>query len=138
MNNPVGFWRRFAAVLLDSLLIVAVIFIFALIVFGEFAAEEFTLQLFETGLTIIYLFILPPLWYGYTVGKRLLGIRIVKVDGSNVSFGTMLLRHFLGGIVYVITLLMGVLVSAFMIGLRKDRRALHDFIANTYVTTDKP
>jgi uncharacterized RDD family membrane protein YckC len=41
-------------------------------------------------------------------------------------------------IVYGITLGIAVIVSAFMIGLRKDKRAIHDFIAGTYVTYEKP
>lgn len=67
-----------------------------------------------------------------------MGIRIFRVDGEKLGIGTMLLREFVAGIVYIVTLGLGMIVSAFMVGLRKDHRAIHDFIAGTYVTSNKP
>jgi uncharacterized RDD family membrane protein YckC len=48
------------------------------------------------------------------------------------------MRVIVASLVYGITLGIGAIVSAFMIGLRKDKRSLHDFIAGTYVTYQKP
>ena len=92
----------------------------------------------STLIDFLYTLIVPILWYGYTVGKRIMGIRIVRVDGEKLGIGTMLLREFVAGIVYIVTLGLGMIVSAFMVGLRKDHRAIHDFIAGTYVTSNKP
>lgn len=82
--------------------------------------------------------IVPILWFGYTVGKRIMGIRIVRVDGKKLGIGTMLLRYLVAALVYAITFGIGFIVSAFMVGMRKDHRAIHDFIAGTYVTSNKP
>lgn len=96
----------------------------------------------ETPITsfgnLLYSIIVPVLWFGFTVGKRILGIRIVKVDGTNPGYGTMLMRVIVAGLVYILTLGIGVIVSAFMVGIREDKRAIHDFIAGTYVTSDLP
>jgi uncharacterized RDD family membrane protein YckC len=43
-----------------------------------------------------------------------------------------------GSLVYVITLGIGVIISAIMVAAREDKRSIHDFIAGTYVTTEKP
>lgn len=67
-----------------------------------------------------------------------MGNRIVKVNGGNVGIGTMLMRTVVAGIVYVVTLGIGLIVSAFMVGVREDKRSIHDLLAGTYVTYDLP
>lgn len=74
---------------------------------------------------------LPTLWNGYTLGKRIVGIHIVKANGDKVSIGTMLMRNIVGGIVEFIAL--WGLVSLIMIIARKDKRTLHDLVAGTMV-----
>lgn len=44
--------------------------------------------------------IVPILWHGYTVGKRIMGIRIVRVDGEKIGIGTMLLRYVIAALFY--------------------------------------
>lgn len=131
VSNPAGFWRRFGAGLLDGIIIsVPLSFIFAL-----FLSEPATNSVVSI-VELLYAIILPVVWSGYTIGKRILGVRIVKVNGDSVGFGTMFIRTIVAAIVYAITLGIGLIVSAFMVGMRKDKRAIHDFIAGTYVTLD--
>ncbi|MGE6376742.1 RDD family protein [Peribacillus muralis] len=133
MNDSVGFWKRFFAGFLDVLIISLPLSLIFSWITGDWENEDFS-----TILNLLYMLIVPIVWYGYTVGKRIMGIRIVRVDGRKLGIGTMLLRTFVAGIVYVLTLGIGYIVSAFMVGLRKDHRAIHDFIAGTYVTSEKP
>ena len=132
MINPAGFWIRVGAGLLDGIIIGIPLAIISSLLYGES----------DTWFTTIgqnfYTFILPILWAGYTIGKRIVGVRIVKVDGSSVDVWTMVKRVIIAGIVYGITLGIGLIVSCFMVGLREDKRSLHDFIAGTYVTHDSP
>ena len=65
---------------------------------------------------------------GRTLGKAVFGLRVVRPDGSTISAGRAFLRY-LGTALSALTLLAGYL----MIVLRKDRRALHDLMADTYV-----
>ncbi|GED30749.1 hypothetical protein BCE02nite_18900 [Brevibacillus centrosporus] len=96
-------------------------------------------NLFTNLVSILYSLLLPVFWYGYTVGKRIVGIRIVKMDGSPVGIGTMLLRIVVGcWLIYTVTLGIGAIISAIMVGVREDKRAIHDLIAGTYVTSDRP
>lgn len=133
MTNPAGFWIRFFASILDSLIIGIPLSLISFLIFGDWEETPVT----SIG-NLIYTLLVPVLWYGYTVGKRILGIRIAKVDGSKLGFGTMLLRTIVSGFVYICTFGVGVIVSAFMVGLRDDKRAIHDFIAGTYVTKNPP
>ncbi|NJP39064.1 RDD family protein [Alkalicoccus luteus] len=138
VREPVGFWKRLAAVILDGIVITATIFIFALIVFGEFAAEERLLQVFEGILPIVYYVLLPVIWTGYTIGKRALGIRVVRTDGSQVGLLTMIVREPVSYILYALTFGIGFIASVIMVIARKDKRALHDLLAKTYVTSIPP
>ena len=133
MENPAGFWVRFFASLLDAIIIGIPLSIISYLFFGVW--EETSITSFGN---ILYSIIVPVLWVGFTVGKKIMGIRIVKVDGSKIGYGVMILRVIVGGIIYVVTLGIGLIVSAFMVGLRDDKRAIHDFIADTYVTKNPP
>lgn len=130
-DNPAGFWIRLGAVILDGLLLMVVFGIVSQFLYNQFFVEEFSLiDILDT----LYYLLLPIFWYGYTVGKRAVGIRIARVDGEKVGLGTMILRDLVAGLVYIITLGIGIIVSAFMVGIREDKRSIHDFIAGTYVT----
>ncbi|MEH7443823.1 RDD family protein [Bacillus sp. JJ1122] len=133
MNRPAGFWVRVGASILDGLIIGIPIAIISYLVTGS--AED---SGFSSTLNLLYTLLVPVVWSGYTVGKKIVGVRIAKVNGEKLGFGTMLMRTVVSGLVYLLTLGIGVIVSAFMVGLRKDKRAIHDFIAGTYVTYEKP
>jgi len=135
MDQTVGFSKRFGASLLDALI---VFFPIGLIAIFLFEVDTSTNRFMPNLIQSIYMIIVPVFWYGYVVGKRVMGIRVVKKDGSDVGIGTMLMRVIVSGIVYALTLGIGYLVSAFMVVLRKDNRAIHDFIAGTYVTEADP
>lgn len=133
MSDSVGFWKRFLAGLLDGIIVSLPLAIIFGLITGDWENENYS-----TFFDFLYMLLVPILWYGYTVGKRIMGIRIVRMDGKKLGIGTMLLRYLVAALVYAITLGIGFIVSAFMVGLRKDHRAIHDFIAGTYVTSNKP
>jgi uncharacterized RDD family membrane protein YckC len=135
VSNPAGFWVRLGAAILDMIFLFLVSGFITAIVYQEFLMEN---EPITTILEMLYSLLLPVFWYGYTVGKRAVGIRIAREDGEKVGVGTMLMRNLVAGLVYVLTLGIGIIVSAFMVGLREDKRAIHDFIAGTYVTYDEP
>jgi uncharacterized RDD family membrane protein YckC len=73
--------------------------------------------------------------HGQTVGKKLLGLRIVRSDGSRCTAGRILgLRYVLGWVIASVPLVGSVyaLVDALLI-FRSSRKCLHDTIADTIV-----
>ncbi|SDY20207.1 RDD family protein [Salimicrobium album] len=134
MQQPAGFWVRLGANILDSLIIGVILALLAFIVYGDITRLNERSPL--DALSFLYSLLLPVFWRGYVIGKKLMGVRIVKVSGEDVTIGNMLLRIVVGGIVYILTLGIGVIVSAFMVGLREDKRAIHDLIAGTQVIHD--
>lgn len=133
ITQPAGFWIRLGANLLDTIIVMLPLSIISYFITGDWDGDVFT-----SVISLLYSLLLPVFWSGYTIGKRIAGIRIAKVNGGKVGFGTMLLRIIVASLVYGITLGIALIVSAFMVGLREDKRAIHDFIAGTYVTYDKP
>jgi len=133
MTNPAGFWVRLLANVLDGLIISLPLGIIFYLLTGNWEDENFS-----SLLNMLYTIIVPIIWYGYTVGKRLMKIRIVKVDGSKLGIGAMLMRVVVAALIYIVTLGIAAIVSAFMVGLREDKRAIHDLIAGTYVTYNDP
>ncbi|PKR85038.1 RDD family protein [Heyndrickxia camelliae] len=131
-ENPAGFWRRFGALILDGIVFMIIGFLFIGI------DNKDTRDSINGVVQLIYQTALPIIWFGYTLGKRALGIRIVKKDGGTPTIGTMLLRNIVGGIVYGITFGIALIVSIFMVAIREDKRSIHDFIAGTYVTSNPP
>ncbi|MFC4735989.1 RDD family protein [Bacillus daqingensis] len=134
VSRPAGFLSRLGANIVDGLLITVVWVIISYIVYQEFTAGD----LIQNILQAVYAVVVPALWYGYSVGKYAFGIRIARIDGKKVGIGTMLMRVFGAGIVYALTLGIALLASVIMVLVRKDRRAVHDFIAGTYVTHEPP
>lgn len=72
---------------------------------------------------------------GQTFGKRMLGIRVVRMDGSRCSvLRWIFLRHFVTSLIGAIPFL-GPFITlvGYLIIFREDSRCLHDHIADTRV-----
>nr|WGE00599.1 RDD family protein [Bacillus velezensis] len=132
--RPAGFWIRLGAVVLDYLITSVPLAIIFMLATGKDPNESAMISIILT----LYGILLPVYWNGYVIGKKICGIRIVKKDGTQVGFLTMILRVLVGGLIYGVTFGIGVIVSAFMVGMREDKRSIHDFVAGTYVTYAPP
>ncbi|WP_201714877.1 RDD family protein [Rossellomorea arthrocnemi] len=133
-NQPAGFWIRLGAGIANGFFINLPLLVIFAIVTDEFNADDPIVSF----IMFLYFLLTPVFWKGYDVGKKTMGIRIVKKDGSNVHIGNMLMRNVAAGIFYMITFGIGVLVSALFVIFREDKRSIHDFMAGTYVTKMTP
>ena len=97
------------------------------------------------GLSLITLGFLGYQWYrvantGQTLGKKWMGIKVVKLDGSPVNFvSAVLLREWvlsLAGLIPGIGRVIGLVDAVMIFG--KDRRCMHDQIAGTKVILAMP
>lgn len=78
VTKPAGFWKRFLASILDGIIIGIPLGIISYSIMGEREADVFT-----SLVNILYCWLVPVVWSGYTAGKKIIGIRIVKVNGEN-------------------------------------------------------
>lgn len=74
-------------------------------------------------------FLLLPLARGRTLGKGLLGLTILKSDGTPLDLRSLVLRNIVGYILTLLTGGIGFLISA----VNSSGRALHDFVGGTVV-----
>jgi uncharacterized RDD family membrane protein YckC/ribosomal protein L40E len=145
-----GFWMRLAAYLIDGILLsilTGLISIpFLLQWFKQFSDLSYlnsieSSGIFPTSFWTFYLvyclatFFIQTIYYtvtigkwGRTVGKAALKIKVVKPDGSRVSYWRALgrsLAYYLNGFTFGLTFL--------IIAFTNKKRGLHDYIADTVV-----
>ncbi len=94
-----------------------------------------TALFFTIGALIIfflYFILLPIIWEKQTIGRWVAKVKVVKLNGSHLSFGTLLIREFLGKI-FLGFMTFGItwLVSIIMMELATVKRTIHDRMANT-------
>jgi uncharacterized RDD family membrane protein YckC len=135
-----SFWERFLASLLDGIIIsIPVTIIITLLVTGKFFIEPNPDVIYPTQSIIsdiligLYGFILPIIWSGFTVGKKLLKIQIKRIDGGKVDFWTMFKRNILASLAYIFSFGILGIISIIMVATREDKRSIHDLIAGTEV-----
>jgi len=108
VGSVAGVGRRLGALLIDWLLCEA-------IAWAAFHSQYLTLFVFAAEMWVL------TALTGFTVGKRLLGIRVARLDGKPVGFVWSLVR----------TLLFLAVVPPLVFDV--DLRGLHDKAANTVV-----
>ena len=130
---PAGLGVRFLSRLLDSLFFMLVGGIITYLIKGEFSIKWQEGRTWELIYTL-YLTIVPVIWGGYIIGKRILKIKIKRMDNEKLTMKNMILREIVGFyLIGLVTFGIANVVSAFVIGFREDKRGIHDFIGGTYV-----
>ena len=134
-----GFWVRLAAYLVDSA-ILSVIFFPLFFVLGMLIQPSSSSPGgVVTGVYLLFQLVLAAIGLGYilyfwsksgaTPGKKLLRLKIVRIDGVQpIGLGTAGMRvvgYFVSSLIFCIGFL--------MIGFSSDKRGLHDLIAKTRV-----
>jgi uncharacterized RDD family membrane protein YckC len=144
-----GFWRRFVAFVLDSLILSAVfgmlMFIFGI---GMWSAsspmqkgnyyDSSAQAAFAGAMMSTWMIYFVGSWFYFalmessknqgTLGKMALGLRVSELDGHRISFGRATGRYF-AKILSTMTLMIGYIMAAFT----SKKQALHDFVAGTMV-----
>jgi uncharacterized RDD family membrane protein YckC len=117
-----GFWIRFLAWIIDSIILFGVNTVVGLVV-----ADVLTMAMLQIFLGAVYSI---AFWVGQgaTPGKMAVGVKVVMANGGPIEFGPALLRYF-GYWVSGLTLGIGYLMIAFT----AEKRGLQDYIAGTVV-----
>ena len=133
-GRPAGFWVRLAAYLIDGIVLsTGWLVLVRTLGDGTFEADSVGEYFANLALSAAYFTLLVAAW-GTTIGKRVFSMYVVHSDGSRVSPLRSLARA-LAQYVSAATLFIGFI----MIGVRKDKRGLHDLICDTVVVIkDRP
>jgi uncharacterized RDD family membrane protein YckC/type II secretory pathway pseudopilin PulG len=133
-----GFWLRFLAFSLDNVVVSVIIGIPIAIITNLFAGQRDTyfwagvLFLFQIVLTYTYFIFLTNKDQA-TIGKRLLGLRVVSEDGSPLSLGKIIIRETAGKFISILILFIGFLMVAFT----SKKQGLHDKMIGGVVLSNR-
>ena len=130
-----GFWIRFVARVIDSMLMALIVFVPAFIIamlsMGSNPDAFSTLyglsQVWSWVIAIGYDTFFIGKW-GATPGKMACGLRVIKADGTRVTYLRAFARYWATQLSTLI-LLIGYIIAAF----DEEKRALHDHLCSTRV-----
>lgn len=144
--RPGGFWIRFVAYLIDGLIMMAAgailvgVFVVAILLAGESFDREEPSLFAVLAMVLLVLALVVVNWLyealmtsspgGATVGKMAFGLRIVRFDGAQLSFGRATARHFAK---YILTPMVPFAIGYLLAAFTSRKRALHDMVADTLV-----
>ncbi|HEV2013385.1 MAG TPA: RDD family protein [Candidatus Dormibacteraeota bacterium] len=122
-----GFWIRFLAIFVDGIIIG--------IVNSALAAGLSLNTNGRSGLQIllglvyyVYFWSSNSPWPGQTIGNKLLNIRVIRTNGSDLTISQALIRY-VGLFISIAVIFIGVIWAAF----DPNKQGWHDKIADTYV-----
>ncbi len=158
-----GFWKRFAAASIDSMVMIGVlvvVFVVGAMMFGGMTAFMGDLNSPEsspgmmlfivlgvyglpTVIQAVYFTMMHASARQATLGKMAVGIKVVRTDGQRLGTGRSLGRWAALFLSYVFSCGLAYIVSGFMAGMTARKQGLHDMIADTLVVdkwayTDHP
>jgi uncharacterized RDD family membrane protein YckC len=135
-----GFWIRFVAYVIDAIIVgltVGLAVAVGLIATGVIDVNDGSGRSGGGGdgggllIMVVYFVICWAVWQR-TLGYRVLGLRLVKADGTPVTWGTSVIR----GLMFVVSSIpLG--LGLIWAGFNREKQGWHDKAAGTYVIYDR-
>lgn len=126
---PVSIWRRFASIIYDALLVLAILIVMSIPFFSFNVEENYLLKI---TMQVYFYFIIQYffVWFWVnnegTLGMKTWKIKISCDNGEKISYKKAIIRFNIA-IPSILFFGFGFLISLF----RKDRKCLHDIISKT-------
>ncbi|TFJ93251.1 RDD family protein [Lentibacillus salicampi] len=135
-----GFWMRFWAYLFDLVIVFSINGIllspFKFIGDGSGVDIGFWTVAGIVGLIVLYLyFLLMTKFYGKTLGKMILGLRVVREDREPLEWSDLIFREVVGRFIHRVFWFTNLLYLFVAFG--EQKQGLHDMFGNTRVVFDR-
>ncbi len=157
-TTPGGFWRRSFAFILDGFLMAIPGWLIGLAFYDQLVRLGQSGRLIGFVIALCYFGVMnSSLGKGQTLGKRLMKIRVVDLQGDYIPLWRSVLRYFVLGLPFFCnhlqvdaqSPLIGIPLALIVFGLggsifyfyifnRRNRRSVHDFAAGTLVVVAEP
>ena len=145
-----GFWIRFVAAIIDSILLIIAFVVLTIPIMlvlgglggllggeeGAFGAGLMGLLLAVLVFTILQLLYKPLMEaseFQGTLGKYMLGMKVVKADGERLDMSTSFVRSIVYLVCMALLSLLVPVLAFIMIGFTEQKQGLHDIVAKTFV-----
>lgn len=130
--RPIGFWARVVATIIDAVVTIIASFVVAIMawmVIGMIGGDpELHWQIVSIVTSWLYCSLMEASGIQATLGKIVIGAKVVDANGEKLTFGKATGRHFAK---FISTLLL--FVGYIMVAFDERKRGLHDIMAGTYV-----
>lgn len=132
--------ERIVGFILDRILIIIYVLILIFVVIGSTQLGNFI----DSNKWLIFFFILPIFFYdlacemffnGQSLGKKIMGIRVISLNGEQASFGQYLIRWLFRMLDFTFT---NGLLALIMVAATEKRQRLGDKVAGTTLVKTKP
>lgn len=156
-----GFWRRLGAGLVDSLILLAPIFVILYVLEPDFRLRMQYEPNYQPPLLVAILAVLLAWFYKAamesshhraTLGKKALGLQVINVNGYALSFGTASLRawpFYASGVGMILDRMLGTgalevlvalfaIISCLAVAFTERKQGIHDMMAKSYVVRREP
>lgn len=136
-----GFWWRFLALVIDTIILRFVSFIITFLSIVDLSTNTYNwssdgFSIAKVSAAFSFSIIFQWLYYALfessayqgTIGKKILGIKVIDMNGNRISFVKASVRYF-SKLLSALIIGIGFLMAGFTV----RKQALHDFIADTLV-----
>lgn len=132
-KSPVyaSFTQRFFATIIDFILLFLLNWFISIILGIDFFDLAMGVIWYGNILILVYFTYMESSPKQATLGKQIMGIKVVSKEGGRITVGQSIIRS-LSKIISAIILLIGFIIAAFS----DKKQALHDIIASTYVVKE--
>lgn len=135
-NFYAGFWARFAAYLIDMIVIYAISSLLNTFSFGLLNKQLDFPILGEESLSYVIVmftyFIAMTYFFSQTLGKMIMKIKVETNKGEKLSFADVVYRELVGRLLTIFLVYLPYLAVSFT----NKKKGLHDFIADTVVVKE--
>lgn len=122
-----GFWIRVVAYIIDGIILYVISYIIGL-AFGNSTSGRSGVNLVISIIYFTYFWSNSSVWPGQTVGMKLLNLRVIRTDGTDLTIAQAFIR-WIGLFISFIVIFIGVIWVAF----DPNKQGWQDKIAGTYV-----
>ncbi|WNF36061.1 RDD family protein [Bacillaceae bacterium IKA-2] len=131
-----GFWMRFWAYILDLLVLasiktIIVAPILTIVNLREIRIAFFSLEVLLVAIiTVLYFLLLTKKW-GQTIGKRVLGIKVISKKEVPLTWSSLIFREVVGR--YILQVFILTYTLYLIVAFQRKKQGLHDMIGDTLV-----
>jgi uncharacterized RDD family membrane protein YckC len=139
MYRAAGFWVRLLAFTIDLLVIAGVNAIVWDSLLPGTTKSSFLNQVLHTnslflGLTGVAYFIFMTHYFQQTLGKMIVGIKVIQTSGEPLSWITVIFREL---VARSLSQIMGLNLGYMVCWFNSEKRCAHDFLSDTWVVYEK-
>lgn len=135
-----GFWIRLLAFIIDLLIIKGLNSIIWDSLLPTEASKSFIYTIlhvntFFLGITGVLYFILMTRFFQQTLGKMIVGIKVIQRNGEPLSWVTVIFREL---VARSLSQLMGLYLGYIVCWFNPEKRCVHDYLSDTWVVYENP